>query len=239
MSPVSANLSPSVVDLVLSAGVVPKTVLIVLLCASVASWAIIGYKTTVFLKAEASNHRFLAFFSKTERLEEVQKEVLKPDAGPMTMMVRSLFEKLDRVVELKNGLSCPEDRPIDIKSLERVIQSGIQDEIAHIERYLHFLATVGNTAPFVGLFGTVWGIMDAFQEIGLQGTPNIAVVAPGMAEALIATAAGLLVAIPAVVAYNIFVNKLRKMEVQLQVFAAEIIGLIEERIPHPAVLNLS
>ncbi len=237
VSPLSSHLT--VVDLVLSAGIVSKVVLILLLCASVVSWAIIGYKTIVFLKAEASNRRFLIFFSKTDRLEEIQKGVLKPDEGPMVMIVRSLFEKLDRVAALKNGLSSLEDSPTNIKSLERVIQSGVQDEISHIERSLHFLATVGNTAPFVGLFGTVWGIMDAFQEIGLQGTPNIAVVAPGVAEALVATAAGLLVAIPAVVAYNIFVNKLRKMEVQLQVFTSEIMGLIEEKMLHPAALNLS
>ncbi|MBI3802208.1 MAG: MotA/TolQ/ExbB proton channel family protein [Nitrospirae bacterium] len=124
------------------------------------------------------------------------------------------------------------NRPMILAGLQRTLQSGIQDEMAHQERYLHLLATVGNTAPFVGLFGTVWGIIDSFQEIGRQGNANIASVAPGVSEALIATAAGLFVAIPSVIAYNIFVNKLRKMEVQLEVFASELTSLVEEKMFH-------
>jgi len=116
-----------------------------------------------------------------------------------------------------------------IKGLERLLRGGIQDEIIQQERYLPFLATIGGVTPFIGLFGTVWGIIDAFAEIGRSGTANIAAVAPGVAEALITTAAGLATAIPAVIAYNFFVGKLRRMESQMEVFSAELINLVEER----------
>ena len=114
--------------------------------------------------------------------------------------------------------------------VERTLQGAIQDEVTYQERYLHLLATIGNTAPFIGLFGTVWGIMGSFQEIGRQGSANIAVVAPGVAEALINTAAGLFVAIPAAVAYNLYISRIRKMHVQLEVFSSEVVTLVEEKM---------
>jgi len=117
-----------------------------------------------------------------------------------------------------------------LSSIERTLQGAVQDEMTHQERYLHVLATIGNIAPFIGLLGTVWGIMGAFQEIGRQGSANIAVVAPGVAEALINTAAGLFVAIPAAVGYNLFIHKIKNMHVQLEVFSSEVVTLVEEKM---------
>ena len=223
--------SSSVVSLFLSAGIVAKFVLATLLLSSIASWAIILYKWITLRRAESENRRFLVLFSKADDLEDVRKRVLKRNEGPLALLLEAVLEKIDSSAAARNRSASSQDgnRPVKLTMVERTVQSAIQDEMGHQERYLHFLATVGNTAPFVGLFGTVWGIMGAFQEIGKQGTANIAVVAPGVAEALINTAAGLFVAIPAVVAYNIFVNKLRKIQTQLEVFSAEVITLAEEK----------
>lgn len=221
--------SSSVVALFLSAGIVARLILATLLLSSIASWAIIFYKWMTLRKAESENRRFLVLFSKADDLDDIRKRVLKRNEGPLALLLEAVLEKIDSYLSKSRATSEDGNRPVKLTMVERTVQSAIQDEMGHQERYLHFLATVGNTAPFVGLFGTVWGIMGAFQEIGRQGSANIAIVAPGVAEALVNTAAGLFVAIPAVVAYNIFVNKLRKMQLQLEVFAAEVITLAEEK----------
>ena len=229
--PLNLGLNSSIFGLVSSAGIVAKFVLSLLLLASIVSWAIILYKWMTLRRAEAENRRFLLFFSKTEDLAEIRRMVHQFNEGPMAILCQGGLEKVGALFEGKGApVSDNGRRPIGLTSLERTLRSGVEDEMGYQERYLHFLATVGNTAPFVGLFGTVWGIMDAFGEIGRQGTANIASVAPGVAEALVATAAGLFAAIPAVVAYNIFVNKLRRMELQLNVFSTELIGLVEEKM---------
>ena len=231
----SAGSHVSIFELILSAGIVAKSVLTVLLLASITTWAIILYKWITLRKAETENKRFLVLFSKIDDLMEIQQKALQRNEGPMVMVYQAAIDKMRPYLEKSGEDALPSmdgNRPMLLASLQRTLQSGVQDEMAHQERYLHFLATVGNTAPFVGLFGTVWGIIDSFQEIGRQGNANIASVAPGVSEALIATAAGLFVAIPAVVAYNIFVNKIRKMEVQLEVFAAELTSLVEEKLFH-------
>lgn len=231
--PLNAGSQVSIFDLVLSAGIVAKFVLILLLLASIVTWAIILYKWMTLRKAEAENRRFLVLFSKIDDLLEIQQKALQRNEGPMVMIYQAAIDKMRPYLE-KDGENAPPavdgNRPMLLTSLQRTLKSGVQDEMAHQERYLHFLATVGNTAPFVGLFGTVWGIINAFQEIGRQGSANIASVAPGISEALVATAAGLFVAIPAVMAYNIFMNKIQKMEVQLDVFAAELTSLVEEKL---------
>ncbi len=222
-------------ELILSAGPVAKAVLLLLLSTSVLSWAIILHRFLTFRKAEAENRAFLLLFSKfskTSGFHELLQKATKLKEGPIAAIFQSIHaaaEKAGPVPRKRNDMET-DDRSLKLARLDRVLKSGIQDEMEHQERYIHLLATIGNTTPFVGLFGTVWGIMRAFREIGLQGMANIAAVAPGVAEALITTAAGLLAAIPAVVAYNLFVNKLRVMEVQLDVFGAELITLVEDRM---------
>ncbi|MFQ5949260.1 MAG: MotA/TolQ/ExbB proton channel family protein [Nitrospiria bacterium] len=227
----NADFDSSIIGLFLSVGIVGRIVVGALLFASIASWAIILYKWMGLRRAEADNRRFLILFSKADDLEDIRRRVSKRNNGPLGILLEAALEKVDHYLSRGRDAYTPSgngNRPPKISVIERTLQSAIQDEIGHQERYLHLLATIGNTAPFVGLFGTVWGIMEAFQEIGLQGSANIVVVAPGVAEALITTAVGLIVAIPAVVAYNIFVSKLRKMQIQLEVFSSEVITLVEE-----------
>ncbi|MFY9269502.1 MAG: MotA/TolQ/ExbB proton channel family protein [Candidatus Manganitrophaceae bacterium] len=225
--------SSSLFELVLAAGIVGKSVLATLLVASIITWAIILYKWLSLRKTEAENRRFLVVFSKTEDLLEIQQKSLKRNEGPMVILYQTTIDKARPYLDGAGGAPLPSingNRSVLLTGLERTLHSGVQDEMAHQERYLHLLATIGNTSPFVGLLGTVWGIITAFQEIGRQGNANIASVAPGIAEALVTTAAGLLVAIPAVVAYNIFANKIQKMEVQLEVFSSELTSLVEEKL---------
>jgi len=234
-------LNSSIIDAFLSAGLIAKLVLGTLLLASVASWAVILSKWGGFRRVDSENRRFLILFSKAEDLEDIQRKTLKRNRGPLAIVLMSALSKLDSL--LFSG-STQEDRfrsgadAMRLSVVERSLQGAIQDEITHQERQLHILATIGNTAPFVGLLGTVWGIMGAFQEIGRQGSANIAVVAPGVAEALINTAAGLFVAIPAAVAYNLYINRIRKMHVQLDVFSSEVISMVEEKMISRSVEQL-
>jgi len=215
----------SVFDLILSAGAVAKIVLLLLLLGSVLSWAIILSKGLALRKADAQNRHFSALFVRSDNLSDLQRRAAKLRDGPMF----GLFQSCLPILEKK--------KPTPVAYLERLFRNGIQDEMGRQEQSIHLLATIGNTAPFVGLFGTVWGIMGAFQEIGRQGTANIASVGPGVAEALITTAAGLLVAIPAAIAYNLFVNRLREMELSLDLFASEII--LKMATEETATVNLS
>jgi len=228
----NAGAHPSVSALILSAGVVAKGVLLFLLLCSVVSWAVILHRCLTFRRAESENRAFLTYFSRSSNLSEIRQKALKLKESPIATLFQSLHASAEkfRPTSPKRGLVEAEDRSLQSARLDRVLRSGIQDEMEHQERYIHLLATIGSTTPFIGLFGTVWGIMRAFREIGIQGTAHIASVAPGVAEALVTTAAGLLAAIPAVVAYNFFMNKLRVMEVQLDVFGAELITLIEDHL---------
>ncbi|NOY85235.1 MAG: hypothetical protein GXO96_10545 [Nitrospirae bacterium] len=196
---------------------------------SIASWAIILNKWFAFRRVDSENRRFLILFSKAEDLEAIHRKTLKRNGGSLAVILAAALSKIDGFLS-KGGDSSVENDGLRLSVIERTLQGAIQDEITHQERHLHVLATIGNTAPFVGLLGTVWGIMGAFEEIGRQGSANIAVVAPGVAEALVNTAAGLFVAIPAAVAYNLYVNQIRKMHVQLDVFSSEVISLVQEKM---------
>ncbi len=224
----NSSLNSSVTDLILSSGIAAKTVLAILGICSIVSWAIILYKMVIFRRAERENRRFLSVFLKSNTLYELKKAAMVQNEGPVWSLFKNIIEKLDSSIDWEKGVLLSEKESRSIAGLERSLRSGIQDEMDYFERHVYLLATVGNTAPFIGLFGTVWGIMNSFRAIGLQESANIAVVAPGVAEALIATAAGLAAAIPAVIAYNLFVNQLGRLEVQLQVFSSELITLIEE-----------
>jgi biopolymer transport protein TolQ len=211
-------------NLVVSAGPVAKAVLAILFLCSVLSWAMIFYKYFSLRRAEGENRRFLGLFSKTDDLEEIKRGAIRSGEGPLSVIFLEGCKRIGL-----DGVPEEDQRAPRLKGLERILRSSIQDEMVNQERYLPFLATIGGVSPFIGLFGTVWGIIDSFAEIGRQGTANIAAVAPGVSEALIATAAGLATAIPAVIAYNFYVGKLRRMETQMDVFSSELVNLVEER----------
>ncbi|MBI3811391.1 MAG: MotA/TolQ/ExbB proton channel family protein [Nitrospirae bacterium] len=222
----------SIIDLVLSASVITQAVLIVLLLFSLVSWAIIFQKFWLFRKAAAENRKFLALYWKIENLIELRKAATRLKLSPAARVFLSGMERLDPTFSLKSeddlrGMEEPE-RVTGLKILERTLKRSVDEQVGALESYLSFLATTGNVSPFIGLFGTVLGIITAFQGISRQGTASITAVAPGVSEALVATAAGLLTAIPAVVAFNYYVSRIRVLASEMETFSTEFLSLVEE-----------
>ncbi|MBM4139404.1 MAG: hypothetical protein FJ244_08030 [Nitrospira sp.] len=199
------------IGLLVSLGLVAKVVLALLLGFSVMSWAVILYKWMVFRAADAEDRRFMAVLSKAKDLDDVPRQSQRTAAGPCAYVFYGVTEHLNRRGgEARDALDGEGMATIDRHVIERTATHLAQGQIAKLESFLPFLATTGNISPFVGLLGTVMGIIDSFREIGTQGTASIAAVAPGVSEALIATAAGLFAAIPAVIAYNYFLTRIRR-----------------------------
>jgi len=220
-------------DLILSASWIIKIVLMILLFFSIVSWAIIFYKYRFFKREKRSTQRFLQFFGKESRIREIQREA---EQCPESSLGALFLEGYQKFIRIGGNHQAKDEK--GLKKVERSLRSAIQDEISHQEGYLSFLATTGNVSPFVGLFGTVLGIINAFQEIARQQTASIAAVAPGLAEALVATAFGLFAAIPAVVGYNIFLNRIRVSSSQMEAFSLELRDLFEEQMAHGEVLKV-
>jgi len=208
-------MSSEITSLLLGASPVTKVVLVILLGLSVLSWAIIFYKATVFRQAARQNRQFLGIFSLADG-EAVRRAAERHPSSPMAV-VWTEATKAPPTVDPDRGPQYGNDR----HALEVRFRRSIEMELNRYEEYLPFLATTGNVAPFVGLFGTVLGIIDSFQSISRMGTASISAVAPGIAEALVATAAGLFAAIPAVVAYNYYLSRLRRLTTHLESFSAE------------------
>lgn len=221
-----------ILEVVLSSSGIIKLVLILLFLFSVVSWAIIFYKYQFFKKEKRATRHFLQFVSHRDDISDIKREAERCVDSSLASLFLEGYRRFHRLEgHRRNG------DPAGLRSLERSMKSSIQDEIAHQEEYLSFLATTGNVSPFVGLFGTVLGIINAFQEIGRQQTASIATVAPGLAEALVATAAGLFAAIPAVIAYNVFLNRIRRSSSQMGAFSLELMELFEERAEPEAVVK--
>ncbi|NLI28499.1 MAG: protein TolQ [Nitrospiraceae bacterium] len=198
-------------QLILQAGLVVKLVLITLILFSVVSWAIIFYKLVHFRKADKETADFLRLYSTLKEPADLFTASKKYLTSPLAMLFRNVYA---------------EKTYTDKDELRRMLKRFNVLEEAKLERYLNFLATTGSTTPFIGLFGTVWGIMNAFRSIGSAGSASLAVVAPGIAEALITTAVGLVAAIPAVVAYNYYLSRANRMMVQLEDFREELVDYI-------------
>jgi len=197
----------TVLSLILRAGLVVKIVLLILLWFSIFSWAIIFYKFRFLKRVEKESEEFQHAFRKSKDLNILYQSTKRMSLSPLVNLFRAVYpeEELTRE-EIKRTL----------KRIEAL-------ESARLERYLTFLATTGSTTPFIGLFGTVWGIMNSFRGIARVGSASLAVVAPGIAEALIATAAGLAAAIPAVVAYNYYLSRVRRNIILMEDFSQELI----------------
>jgi len=221
----------SVIDLILSASIITQAVLIVLLIFSLVSWAIIFQKFFLFRKAVAEDNRFLSLYWKVENLIELRKAAARLPRSPVARIFLAGMERLDPGFALKSEEDFQGvEGAAGLKILERTLKRTVDEQIGGLEAYLSFLATTGNVSPFIGLFGTVLGIISAFQGISRQGTASITAVAPGVSEALVATAAGLLAAIPAVVAYNYYVSRIRVMASTMETFSTEFLSLVEERV---------
>jgi len=219
------------VELIANAGLVVKLVLLVLVYFSVTSWAIIIYKTLVLHRATRDSGRFLEFFWAKRRFDTISQGLSDFRNSPLAVLFRDVYQEL--LQSRRSGETGGEGLDVDMGEQERVarvLRRATTSETHRLEKYLAFLATTGSAAPFIGLFGTVWGIMDAFHGIGKSGSASLAVVAPGISEALVATAIGLIAAIPAVIAYNHFLNKVNVLIGEMDNFSQEMLNVVQ-RMP--------
>ena len=224
-----------IVQMILHAGLMVRFVLLLLLFFSVASWAIIFTKYWVVRKARRESEKFLERFWNSRSLSEAFQATKSFERSPVARVFRVAYVELKNLNKSQEPLPGDDvagevslgDKMVAVDNIKRALLRAANMELTGLAKALPFLATTGNTTPFIGLFGTVWGIMNAFRGIGLRGSASLAVVAPGISEALIATAAGLAAAIPAVVAYNHFNNKIRIIESEMQNFSADFLNLIE------------
>jgi biopolymer transport protein TolQ len=230
-APGAGNPGSGVIDMVLGAGTVVKLVILVLIVLSIACWTVIFFKHRLFKKASKESSRFLSLFWNSKSLATVFRESKKMQNSHLSELFRVGYMELVRLTksmedEKAESAGGRQAQMVWLDNMERALRSAINGEVQRLEKSLSLLATTGNSAPFIGLFGTVWGIMVAFQGIGLKGSATLAVVAPGISEALIATAAGLAAAIPAVVAYNHFTNKVRNLETEMTNFANDFLNIV-------------
>lgn len=216
-----------------SLGLLSIVILFVLSVFSIVSWAIILNKVRRFGRIRQEEAQFLQLYERNP----VDQHTLRTQAqtftySPSAAVYLGITERLPASSDLFTSQPPLEPQSVERfpnrQYLEKVAQYIIQNQISHQEIYLPFLATTGNLTPFIGLLGTVLGIINAFREIGIQGSASIAAVAPGVAEALVATAAGLFAAIPAVMAYNYFLSKIRKMAFRVEAFTIEFLNTVEE-----------
>jgi biopolymer transport protein TolQ len=197
----------SALQLILQAGIIVKGVLLILLAFSVISWAIIFFKQRYFSQAHKESEQFLRTYRSSRDAKSLFQATKSFTMSPIANLFRAVYT--DTVKERYET--------------KRLLRRYGALESAKLERYLNFLATTGSTTPFIGLFGTVWGIMNSFMGIGSAGAASLAVVAPGIAESLIATAAGLAAAIPAVIAYNYYLSQARRMIIEMEDFSEELL----------------
>jgi len=220
-------------ELLAGTGLVVKLVLFVLIYFSVVSWAIIFYKLLQVYRANSDSERFLDFFWKTKRFDAINSQLDRFGNSPLSVLFNEGYTELKRVMESGEAKKDPDVISTDlggIENISRALRRATTSEITRLEKYTTFLATTGSTAPFIGLFGTVWGIKDAFTSIGLSGSASLAVVAPGIAEALIATAIGLVAAIPAVVGYNHFQHKIKVLIAEMDNFSTEFLNIVQRNV---------
>ncbi len=215
------------------AGPMGQMVMLTLLIFSLASWSIIFMKTRMFKKAVRETDNFLEAFWSSKTLNDANDAAEEHPLSPEASVFQAGFSELQKINKIRNreeGSSGNEPLEMQLATmdnLKRAIRKAESQEISDLGKSLPFLATTGSAAPFIGLFGTVWGIMASFHDIGMRGSASLAVVAPGISEALVATAAGLAAAIPAVIAYNFFANQLGEIESEMQNFSTDFLNLVE------------
>lgn len=213
-------LQVSVVDMVSTSGPVSWFVLAILLVLSVASWTIIFGKWSRFRAAQTANAQFLRAFRKSNGLQAVSLAVEQFRISPLVTVFEFGYNEIERQVKAKGTLT-------NKVALERTLQLGISEELARLERSMTWLATTATVSPFIGLLGTVFGIIRAFGSLGQAGSASLRAVAPGISEALVATAFGLVAAIPAAVAFNYFGTRIREFGARMEDFSLEFLNLAE------------
>jgi biopolymer transport protein TolQ len=217
--------------MMVNAGLVVKAVMIALLVFSVVSWSIIIMKYLVFKRVRKSSDDFLDHFWESKTLNEAYRAAGEYTHSPEAAVFVSGFHELKKISSAReqrdSGGETLEMQLATLDNMKRAMRKAHIMEIQRLGNTLPFLATTGSATPFIGLFGTVWGIMNSFHDIGMRGSASLAVVAPGISEALVATAAGLAVAIPAVIFYNFYSNRLADVESEMEHFSTDFLNLIE------------
>jgi biopolymer transport protein TolQ len=220
-------------DMIISAGPVGQLVMLTLLLFSVASWTIVIMKARLFKKVRLDSEDFLETFWNSANLNEAHAAAAQYQFSPQASVFIAGFAELQKINKIRNR---QENNAVEEKldmqlatmdNLKRAIRKAQGEMFSQMGKNLPFLATTGSATPFIGLFGTVWGIMVSFHDIGQRGSASLAVVAPGISEALVATAAGLAAAIPAVIFYNYFSNKLDLIDGEVDSFAIDFLNLVE------------
>jgi biopolymer transport protein TolQ len=226
------------IHMIRNASIVVQLVLFLLFFFSVTSWAIIIVKYRYIRKAYKQSKLFADYFWQSRDFSEAYAKAKELKGSPIARVFRIGYGELKRLSQSgvsfsQNSKSHPAEgeamgsRFFGIDNVKRSLRRSTTTETTKMMQMVPFLATTGNTTPFIGLFGTVWGIMNSFQGIGLRGSASLAVVAPGISEALVATAAGLAVAIPAVIAFNFFMHKIRVIEAEMQSFSSDFLNIVE------------
>ena len=219
----------------MGAGWVVKGVMILLLLFSVICWGIILTKARTISKARTDTQRLFGAFRELRKFSLLYAEAERFPRSPIAHIFKAGYAELSRMSRVSQASQTnepdsseePEYERTGMDNISRSLQQAVTAERARLEKGVHFLATTGSSAPFIGLFGTVWGIMESFRQIGVMKSASLAVVAPGIAEALIATAAGLAAAIPAVIFYNYFLGRINTIAAEMENFASELLNIIE------------
>jgi len=227
-SPIALFVGGEIIDLVRETGAVAQAVLLVLLAFSLISWAIILSRWSMLKRARVQSGRFLRAFRRAQRLQDINSVSEQFRPSPLVGVFQSGFREYERQVGASGGLRNP-------LAVQRTMQIAASEEMTRFERNLPWLAITAAVTPFVGLFGTVWGIIDAFHGLGTSGAATLRAVAPGISEALITTAAGLAAAIPAVIAYNLIGGSLRDFAARCDDFSLEMLNAVERQPMAPRV----
>jgi biopolymer transport protein TolQ len=212
-------------QLLANTGLVARLVLLLLLTFSVLSWAIIIHKIRSFRSARRESQAFLKAFRQSKKLSEIRGYCQSLKTSPLPEVFLAGYREIENQAVASENPGKPRVRSMG--AVQRSLQIASSSELTRMEQWLSWLATTGAVTPFVGLFGTVWGIMDAFHGLGTAGTASLRSVAPGISEALVTTAAGLFAAIPAVIAYNQFVQRLKEFGAVIDDFGLEFMNMTE------------
>ena len=222
----SAVAQPGMLELLTDADIIVQSVLFILLAMSIVCWVIIFQKVRLLRQAQLETKEFVHNFWNSKHLDDVYKDLSSYPNSPVAHVFKRAYKELNKISKL-SGISQLSDAE---SNLERALRRSASNERTEMERLVTFLATTGSTAPFIGLFGTVWGILRAFQKIGATGQASIQTVGPDIAHALIATAVGLAAAIPAVIAYNFINRQIKVLSKEMDNFSADFLNIIKRNI---------
>ena len=229
----SDSLSSGILALVWNSGPIAKGVLVVLMVFSIVSWALIVEKAFQFRRVRRQTLEFLRVFREARRTSIVHTAARRLRQSPLAQLYSAAYQEVSGIPEVLDKVLDDFDEGLNgdrLEAVNRALRRASALEVARLEHYLPFLATTASATPFIGLFGTVWGVMAAFHGIGAQGSASLAVVAPGISEALVATAAGLGAAIPAVIGYNYFVNRVRHWATEMDGFMLDLLNVLSRPV---------